>query len=113
MIRDQIGKHDAHVFTYQGNPIRQLNTRAWRKALKKAGIEDFRWHDLRHTWASWHVQQGTPLAVLQELGGWESSEMVRRYAHLGNQHTAVYANQLSLQPDPFAGSIGTNLAHGA
>ena len=55
-----------------------------------------RWHDLRHTWASWHVQQGTPLAVLQELGGWESSEMVRRYAHFGKEHTALYANQLSL-----------------
>jgi len=62
----------------------------------KASIHNFRWHDLRHTWASWHVQQGTPLAVLQELGGWESAEMVRRYAHLGKEHTAHYANQLSL-----------------
>ena len=51
-------------------------------ALERARIENFRWHDLRHTWASWHVQKGTPLVALQELGGWESAQMVRRYAHL-------------------------------
>ena len=37
---------------------------------------------VRHTWASWHVQNGTPLFAQQEPGGWESAEMVRRYAHL-------------------------------
>jgi integrase len=46
---------------------------------------------LRHTWASWHVQSGTPLFALQELGGWESTEMVRRYAHLAADHLAAYA----------------------
>jgi len=45
-----------------------------------------RWHDLRHTWASCHVQAGTPLHVLQELGGWECVEMVRKYAHLSTAH---------------------------
>ncbi len=109
VVRGQIGKHDEYVFTYRGKPIQQVNTKAWKRALKKAGIDNFRWHDLRHTWASWHVQQGTPLAVLQELGGWESSEMVRRYAHLGQEHTAVYANQLSLNLDSNEFS-GTNLA---
>ena len=113
VIRDQIGKHSEYVFTYQGSPIKDANSTAWKNALKKAGIENFRWHDLRHTWASWHVQQGTPLAVLQELGGWESSDMVRRYAHLGREHTANYANQLSLPTYSTMGSIGTNLAHGA
>ena len=49
---------------------------SWKKALARAGIEDFRWHDLRHTWASWHIQSGTPLHVLQELGGWNSTTMV-------------------------------------
>ena len=59
--------------------------------MKKAGIEDFRFHDLRHTWASWHVQSGTPLAVLKELGGWASMDMVFRYAHLGESHLAEWA----------------------
>ena len=68
-----------------------MTTKAWYKALKSAKIEDFRWHDLRHTWASWHVQNGTPLNVLQELGGWESVEMVRRYAYLGVTHLAEYS----------------------
>ena len=57
-------------------------------------VADFRWHDLRHTWASWHVQNGTPLFALQELGGWESPEMVRRYAHLSAEHLAPYADRL-------------------
>jgi integrase len=64
------------------------------QALKRAWITDFRWHDLRHTWASWHVQQGIPLHALQELGGWESGEMVRRYAHVSADHLAPYADRL-------------------
>ena len=71
-----------------------MNTKAWKQALKRAGIKHFRWHDLRHTWASWHVQSGTPLQVLQELGGWSSYEMMLRYAHLSAGHLADYAENL-------------------
>jgi len=68
--------------------------------LERVGITDFRWHDLRHTSASWHVQNGAPLFALQELGGWESAEMVRRYAHLAADHLAPYADRLtSLRAD--------------
>lgn len=95
ILREQVGKHGSYVFTYNGKSITQVNTKAWRQALKRAGITDFRWHDLRHTWASWHVQAGTPLHVLQELGGWESVEMVRRYAHLSSEHLAGYVDRLS------------------
>lgn len=90
----QVGKHPTHVFSFKGERILQVSTAAWYKALKRASIEDFRWHDLRHTWASWHVQNGTPLHALQELGGWESESMVRRYAHLSASHLAVYAARL-------------------
>jgi integrase len=95
VLRDQIGKHPVYVFSYRGYPVKQVNTKAWRAALERAGIEDFRWHDLRHCWASWHVQAGTPLHALQELGGWESVEMVRRYAHLSSDHLAEYVNRMS------------------
>jgi len=69
------GMHATHVFSYLDKPITQVSTKAWYGVLERAGISDFRWHDLRHTWASWHVQSGTPLFALQELGGWESIEM--------------------------------------
>ena len=61
--------------------------------MNRAGITNFRWHDLRHTWASWHVQAGIPLHVLQELGGWQSVEMVKVYAHLAIQHLAAYVGK--------------------
>ncbi|HQQ33150.1 MAG TPA: tyrosine-type recombinase/integrase [Methylophilus sp.] len=99
LIQKQIGKHPKYVFTYQGNRIIQVSTKAWYKALAEVGIEDFRWHDLRHTWASWHVQNGTPLFVLQELGGWESPEMVQRYAHLSAEHLTPYADKLCAKRD--------------
>src|SRR5574340_587604 len=68
----------------------------WRMALERAGLDDFIWHDLRHTWASWHVQNGTPLAVLKELGGWASMEMVMRYAHLAPSHLSAWAGNVRL-----------------
>jgi integrase len=97
VLAGQRGKHQKYVFSYKGKRIIQTSTAAWYKALNRAGISDFRWHDLRHTWASWHVQSETPLFVLQELGGWESAEMVRRYAHLSAGHLAKYAANSKLQ----------------
>ncbi len=87
------GKHDKYVFVFEGKPVIQTATKMWRTACASVGLKNFRWHDLRHTWASWHAQDGTPLHVLQELGGWESAEMVRRYAHLSTVHLADYVNR--------------------
>ncbi len=99
VLRRQIGKHPARVFTYAGRPLDRANTHAWQRALKRAGIENFRWHDLRHTWATWHRQSGTPTHELQRLGGWRTSVMVERYAHLAPDHLAAAANRL----DPLLG----------
>jgi len=94
VLRRQLGKHRDRVFTYAGKPLGHANTLAWRKALKRAGIGNFRWHDLRHTWAPWHRQSGTPTHELQRLGGWRSSVMVERYAHLAPDHLAKAAGRL-------------------
>lgn len=92
ILQSQLGKHPTYVFlNKRGNPIKSISNRDWRIALEKANIQNFRWHDMRHTWASWLVQRGVPLAVLQEMGGWETLEMVQRYAHLAPQHLHKHA----------------------
>jgi integrase len=55
-------------------------------ALSRAGIEDFRFHDLRHTFASRLAMEGVDLLAIQELGGWKDLSMVRRYSHLSPSH---------------------------
>jgi integrase len=116
VLKEQKGKHPDFVFAYGGNPIIQCNTKAWKKALKRAGIENFRWHDLRHTWASWHVQNGTSLQELQQLGGWSSFEMVLRYAHLSSDHLREAAARvnvtISLQSSttPFQTGLGASIS---
>lgn len=77
---------------------KRIETKVWKLALKAAGItRRIRFHDLRHTWASWHAQQGTDQRVLQELGGWASSSMVQRYAHLHAGHLAAHAGNIETQ----------------
>lgn len=94
VLKRQEGKHPTRVFTFRGKPVNSANTKAWQAALKRAGIQDFRWHDLRHTWATWQRQAGTPTHELQRLGGWRTGAMVERYAHLAPDHLAVAASRL-------------------
>jgi integrase len=96
VLKAQEGQHKRWVFPYRKTTIANPANSAWKKALMRAGIKNFRWHDLRHTWASWHVQSGTTLAELQALGGWKTLAMVMVYAHLCPQHTASRANNIVL-----------------
>lgn len=58
----------------------------WEHARKKADLDHINWHDLRHTFASWMIQSGTPLHVLKELMGHASITMTMRYAHLATDN---------------------------
>lgn len=102
-----IGNHAKHVFTYRGNPVKGVDNNTWKRACRRAEIEDFRWHDLRHTWASWHVQAGTSLQILMELAGWSSYEMVLRYAHLASDHLYHAADKIALPEVKTARGRGT------
>lgn len=93
VLKEREGMHPTHVFSFRGKPITQVATKAWRAACKEAGLEGLRFHDLRHTWASWQAQAGTPAYVLRELGGWTTDAMVRRYAHLGAADLAKFADR--------------------
>lgn len=96
ILRAHRGKHPERVFTYRPplpdgkladpQPIEDANGAAFKKAAKRAKVPWLRWHDLRHTWASWAIQRGVPPHVLRELGGWKSDVMVRRYGHLSVEH---------------------------
>ena len=82
------------VFTSRGKPYNRDRAKAWQAALRRAGIENFRWHDSRHTSASWLAQKGVSLSEIQEMGGWETPSMVQRYAHLSPAHLAHRATLL-------------------
>jgi integrase len=108
------GLHPRWCFTFGGKRIQQSST-AWGLAKQRAGIEDFRFHDLRHTWASWHVQSGTSLPELMELGGWKSYEMVLRYAHLAPEKLSFVAGRIERQPSKLVDQTlrGENVAKNA
>ena len=77
-----------------GQPIANVSTKAWKGALQRAGIADFRWHDLRHTFATWHRQAGTSTHELQRLGGGKTGAMVERYAHVAPEALQSAASRL-------------------
>ena len=96
VIRERRGKSKEWVFGHpdSGKPLVKASNRAWYSALRKAKIKDFRWHDLRHTWAAWAVQSGVSLQELMHLGGWRTYSMVLRYAHLSSEHLKQAAEKI-------------------
>jgi integrase len=93
VLKERAGIHETYVFSFRGKPITQVATKAWRAACKAAGLDGLRFHDLRHTWASWQAQAGTPMYAIREMGGWTTDAMVKRYAHLGPGDLAQYADR--------------------
>lgn len=107
VLSERMGIHKTYVFTNRENkPITALSSRMWKRTLERAGISNFRWHDIRHTWASWLVQRGVPLVALKEMGGWERLDMVMRYAHLATDHLIAHAEVLD-DLENFGHKLGT------
>lgn len=95
VLKEQIGRHLRYCFSYKGQPLRaDVTNTAWHTALRRAGIADFRFHDLRHTWASWHRQAGTSCDELKDLGGWKSRTMVDRYAKFATENLLSAASRI-------------------
>lgn len=79
----------------------QADWRRWfEECCKKAGIENFHWHDLRHTFASRLAMAGVDLRTIQELLGHKTLAMTLRYAHLSQTHTQAAVDKLpTYQPE--------------
>lgn len=77
----------ALVFPSLSDPKKALDIRsAWQHALKRADIQDFVFHDLRHTTASYLAMQGYGYGQIAETLGHKSLQMTKRYAHLSHEH---------------------------
>lgn len=76
------------VFPSRGGKTPLSIRKPWLGALKEAEIEDFRFHDLRHSAASYLAMNGATLAEISEILGHKTLQMVKRYAHLSESHTA-------------------------
>jgi integrase len=87
----RLNPNGERVFQYDGKPVENVNTRAFKKAAERASVPGLRWHDLRHTGASWAVQGSVTLQELMALGDWKSYNMVLRYAHLSPANAAAAA----------------------
>jgi integrase len=85
----------SYVFTNTNTsgPYGRFNNTVWRATLRRAGIKNFRWHDLRHTFGSRLAQAGEPLLAIRDLMGHKQIQVTMRYAHLApsNLRTAVLA----------------------
>lgn len=94
--------HEHYVFTNPRTGTRWVDTKlAWYSALRKAKITGFRFHDLRHTFATRARRSGMPLEVLQLILGHSDVTTTMRYAHVGAWEADKYVNRMNQQPEGF------------
>jgi len=70
-------------------------TKAWRTALARANISDFKFHDLRHSAASYLAMSGATPNEISEVLGHKTLQMVKRYSHLSEAHTAKVIGKMN------------------
>jgi integrase len=83
------------IFTSGGATEVWLFDKAWYAALNEAKIKDFRFHDLRHTAASYLAMSGATTAEIAAAMGHRTLQMVKRYAHLSDQHTGTVIERMT------------------
>ena len=98
------GQHAEWCFTFRGKPFKDIKTsfmaaciRAGLGKFTDDGYMGFTWHGLRHTWATWQAQNGTPLEVIKDLGGWTDMRMLDNYAHHVPGLKAKFVGNLGLK----------------
>jgi integrase len=83
-------------------------SRAFARAVKRAGIADFRLHDLKHTFLSYHAMSGAQPRTLQSLAHHKDPRMTARYAHLSDQYLRDAVDRVQLGVENSAGKITTS-----
>ena len=87
-IKEEIGQ-------IQKSQVPAVIRSAWEQALKKAEIDDFRFHDLRHCAASYLAMSGASLSEIAEILGHKTLAMVKRYAHLSDTHKHAVIDRMN------------------
>jgi len=100
LLKPRKGAPATLVFPGKVNPDKPALIRtAWETALQRAGIEGFRFHDLRHTAASYLAMSGATLPELAGALGHKTLAMVKRYSHLNEQHIRSVTDRLAAVVD--------------
>ena len=93
----QVRRVDTDLVFANENGTATFPRRAWELALRAAEIEDFRFHDLCHTAASYLAMSGATLAEIAEILGHKTLAMVKRYSHLTDQHSSKVVARMNAQ----------------
>ena len=96
VIEEMRGKHEEYVFTYQGNPLRQMNQRAWKNARVRAGLPHVRVHDLKHTFGMRLRAAGVPEATEKDLLGHKHRDITRHYSEAQLSNLIEASNSVCL-----------------
>jgi len=86
------------LFPSPNNSKKSISIRtAWETVLKKSRIENFRFHDLRHTTASYLAMNGASLLEIADILGHKTLQMVKRYSHLSEDHKATVLEKMNMK----------------
>ncbi|MCB9748200.1 MAG: site-specific integrase, partial [Candidatus Omnitrophica bacterium] len=101
LIRVEKNPESPYIFcNYNGKPFYDIR-KSFFTALKKSGIKDFHFHDLRHTFASQLAMSGTDINTIRELMGHKDIRMTLRYSHLSPSHKKLAVDKLGKKMETF------------